>query len=272
MRLLNKLCLTTLTVLTLTAIPAFANQGMHWVSSSGNWYLYNNNKPVQNAWFQDNDGSWYYLDYNGIMLTGWFKDIDGSWYLLDYSGAMLTGWQNVNGRYYYLNANHGGRLTVDTVTPDGYRVDKNGAWDGSAKLNETSTQTNDLDAYKQEVFELVNHYRRENGVSPLTYSTKLDTIADIRAKELATLFSHDRPSGDISSLYREKGYSFCMWAENIAYGQTTPEAVMSSWMNSSGHRANILNPNLKELGVGIYESNGIIYWSQNFGSTDCGRY
>ncbi len=259
MQLFNKLCVTTLLILALTSVPASANQGTHWVSSSDNWYLYNNDNLIQNTWFQENDGSWYHLDHNGIMQTGWFQDMDGSWYLLNSSGAMLTGWQNINGKHYYLDAGNGGRLTVDAVTPDGYHVDKNGAWNGGAKQNENSSQVNNLDAYRQEIFELVNKYRTENGVPPLTYSKQMEEVANIRAKNLFNLFAEDYTEYDTWYAFTAK--------ENFSYGLKTPEEVMKSSMYISEHKENLLNPDFKNLGVGIYEINGSLCWVQNFALT-----
>ena len=89
----------------------------------------------------------------------------------------------------------------------------------------------------------------------------MDT-ADVRAAELEVLFSHDRPDGSSFS------YAFpddtSDWAENIASGQTTPEEVMESWMNSPGDRKNILNPELTSIGVGYSNENGTPKWVQCF--------
>ena len=77
------------------------------------------------------DGTWYYFGHDNIMQTGWVKD-DGNWYYMDLkTGALFTGWHEINGKWYYLHEEGDGfkgTLMVDCVTPDGYTVDKTGAW------------------------------------------------------------------------------------------------------------------------------------------------
>ncbi|MGN0678895.1 MAG: CAP domain-containing protein [Oscillospiraceae bacterium] len=98
----------------------------------------------------------------------------------------------------------------------------------------------------------------------------LDNVAYLRAWELIPYYDHTRPDGSrCFTAYEGIDYSYA--AENIAAGYRTPEAVVDGWMNSPGHRANILNPELQYLGVGFYcDTEGIgttnykYYWSQNF--------
>ena len=116
-----------------------------------------------------------------------------------------------------------------------------------------------------QVAAIVNQERAANGVAPLTYDTELAKLAQIRAQELTVSFSHTRPDGTMCiELMTQNGISYRAAAENIAYGQRTPEQVMNSWMNSEGHRKNILNADLKNIGVGCYEKNGTKYWVQLF--------
>lgn len=121
-------------------------------------------------------------------------------------------------------------------------------------------------SYAQQVADLVNAERAKAGLSALTVKMDVKEAATLRAKEIQSSFSHTRPNGkSFSSALTEKGVSFKGSGENIAYGQKTPEAVMKAWMNSDGHRANILNKNFKYIGVG-YEKNasGTAYWTQLF--------
>ncbi len=92
------------------------------------------------------------------------------------------------------------------------------------------------------------------------------TAANVRAKEIKQQFSHTRPDGrSFDTVLTENGVSFRGSGENIAYGQRSPEAVMEGWMNSAGHRANILNANFKNIGVGYYQdTNGVNHWVQLF--------
>lgn len=124
-----------------------------------------------------------------------------------------------------------------------------------------------LAQYASRVVELVNVERANNGLGALSADAGLMNVAKVRAGECVTSFSHTRPNGaDCFSAFSECGVSYSYAAENIAAGQFSPEEVVNSWMNSPGHRANILNPNLNRIGVGaVYVDSGYgIYWSQNF--------
>ena len=123
----------------------------------------------------------------------------------------------------------------------------------------------DSDAYITEVLALVNQERAKEGLSPLTTNAKLKKAANKRAQEIVTLFSHTRPDGtNFVSVLKEYDISYSVSGENIAYGQKSPAAVMNAWMNSSGHRANILSSKFGKVGIGCYVKNGVIYWTQVF--------
>lgn len=130
------------------------------------------------------------------------------------------------------------------------------------------TYENDTAArYAEQVAKLVNEQRAANGLKPLKLSNELCASANVRAKEIQSVFSHTRPNGtSCFTVLKENGISYTYAGENIAYGQKTPEAVMNSWMNSSGHRANILNTKVEYIGVGVAYKNGIYYWTQFFAS------
>ena len=102
--------------------------------------------------------------------------------------------------------------------------------------------------YAVSVLDLVNENRASYGLAPLTLASDLCDDADIRAEEIVSLFSHTRPDG--SSCFTVIDGSYRRVAENIAAGLATPEETVDQWMNSPGHRANILAPELRELGVG----------------------
>lgn len=87
----------------------------------------------------------------------------------------------------------------------------------------------------------------------------------MRAVEIVKSFSHTRPDGrDPFTAMKEAGVSYRAAGENIAMGQKTPQQVMEGWMNSDGHRQNILSDNFGRLGVGYYVANGRAYWVQMF--------
>ena len=115
------------------------------------------------------------------------------------------------------------------------------------------------------VFELVNKERKAAGLGALTLSDELCKVADIRAKEIVKSFSHTRPNGtSCFTAFKENGVTYRYAGENIAYGQKTATEVMNGWMNSAGHRANILGKNFGKIGIACYEYNGRKYWVQLF--------
>lgn len=121
-------------------------------------------------------------------------------------------------------------------------------------------------AYVLRVVELVNEERAKAGLKPLTLEKNITAAAQVRAVETEQSFSHTRPDGShFSTALAEAGVSYRGAGENIAWGQKTPEQVMNGWMNSPGHRANILNEKFTSIGVGYYQNaKGVNYWSQLF--------
>lgn len=121
--------------------------------------------------------------------------------------------------------------------------------------------------YSNEVIALINQIRASYGLSTLTTSQALQDAAQVRATEISTVFSHTRPNGSTpDTVLTQYGISYGYRGENIAAGQPTPAVVVDSWMNSAGHRANILKPEYNHIGVGCYMTTGGygIYWSQVF--------
>ena len=113
----------------------------------------------------------------------------------------------------------------------------------------------------------MNKERAKAGRKALKLDALLNRTAMVRAKEITKVFSHDRPNGSSCfSILKEIGISYRAAGENIAAGQQTPEEVVNSWMNSDGHRANILSADFEKLGVGYVETDGVYkhYWVQLF--------
>lgn len=123
-----------------------------------------------------------------------------------------------------------------------------------------------ISSYAKEVAALVNQERASAGLGALKIDVGVRSAAQTRAMELEEKFSHTRPdSSDCFTALTQAGVSFRGAGENIAYGQSSPREVMRGWMDSSGHRANILNPQFTSIGVGVYESaSGTLYWTQMF--------
>lgn len=118
----------------------------------------------------------------------------------------------------------------------------------------------------KQVADLVNQERAKAGLAPLTLREDLTQAAQIRAKESAVSFSHTRPDGSgFQTVLTQQQISYRRSGENIAWGQPTAQSVMNAWMNSPGHRANILNSSFEYIGVGYYTSSqGTPYWAQLF--------
>lgn len=135
----------------------------------------------------------------------------------------------------------------------------------TTKPETTTSSSSDLSNYADQVLKLVNQERAKAGLPELTTNKTLQAAANKRAQEIKQSFSHTRPNGSSPfTVLNEYGISYKSAGENIAYGQKTPEAVMNAWMNSSGHRANILKNGFGKVGIGVYKVNGVLYWTQLF--------
>ncbi len=127
------------------------------------------------------------------------------------------------------------------------------------------TTDSSVTAYEQEVVRLVNVERSKQGLKSLESDWQLSRVARYKSQDMKDkgYFSHTSPTyGSPFDMMRSFGISYRIAGENIAKGQKTPSEVVNAWMNSSGHRANILNKSFAKIGVG-YVSNGH-YWTQMF--------
>ena len=133
------------------------------------------------------------------------------------------------------------------------------------KIENNPTNNTDKVDFAQQVLLFVNQERQKIGVAPLKLSDELMKASAIRADEITVLMSHTRPNGKPCQSLIENGVYTV--GENIAAGVATPDEVVKLWMNSPGHRANILNTDYEELGVGhTYKGNSSYkhYWVQMF--------
>ena len=122
-----------------------------------------------------------------------------------------------------------------------------------------------VSSYESEVIRLVNEIRQQNGLRPLAANWELSRVARYKSQDMRDngYFSHNSPTyGTPFQMFSAFGLSYRTAGENIAKGYASPQAVVNGWMNSSGHRANILNASYTQIGVG-YVSGGN-YWTQLF--------
>lgn len=124
----------------------------------------------------------------------------------------------------------------------------------------------DLDAYAEQVIQMVNNERAKAGLKELSTDPVLTQMAAVRAAEITREYSHIRPNGQkCFTVFNEFPTTLTATGENIAMSQHTPEEVMEAWMTSKGHKANILRDTPEYIGVGISRrDNGMICWVQLF--------
>ncbi|SER27926.1 uncharacterized protein, YkwD family [Gracilibacillus ureilyticus] len=158
----------------------------------------------------------------------------------------------------------------DSLRPDeqqqNEQTPQNGQQQGGNQA-ETAPAPNggQLDQVRQQVIDLTNKARSENGASPLKLDADLASVAQTKSEDMAenNYFSHTSPTyGSPFDMLRSFGVDYTKASENIAAGQQSPEQVVQSWLNSEGHRRNMLDPAVTHIGVG-YESDGD-YWTQMF--------
>lgn len=137
--------------------------------------------------------------------------------------------------------------------------------DKSKEENNSQSQQSALSQFEQKVVELTNQERQKNGLAPLQIDTELSKVAKEKSRDMAAnnYFDHNSPNyGSPFDMMKSFGITYRTAGENIAKGQSTPEQVVNAWMNSAGHRANILNGNFTHIGVGYVEQGN--YWTQQF--------
>lgn len=126
----------------------------------------------------------------------------------------------------------------------------------------------DVKAQENEVVKLVNAERSKRGLAPLKQNWQLSRVARYKSQDMINkgYFSHTSPTyGSPFQMMEAFGVKFTAAGENIAYGQKTPSEVMNAWMNSPGHRSNILSSSYQEIGVGLAkDKSGRSYWTQMF--------
>ena len=144
---------------------------------------------------------------------------------------------------------------------------------GNSSSSSNSPTVIDVSGWPSDIVRLTNKERGKEGLDALYEDSRLMELAAIRAKELAQEFSHTRPNGERATTWASGETGFSGVGENIAAGYTSPQNVLGGWMNSSGHKANILNDKYTAMGAGYYQDSqtGKTYWVQLFAYSSSGR-
>jgi uncharacterized YkwD family protein len=135
------------------------------------------------------------------------------------------------------------------------------------KAAENQVDSSDSSQYAEQVVQLVNKEREKQGLKPVTLDKELSDVATKKSEDMKEkgYFDHTSPTyGSPFDMMKQFGIEYKSAGENIAKGQQTPEEVMNAWMNSDGHRKNILNPSFTHMGVGYVEDGSSPYWTQMF--------
>ncbi|KMN46812.1 CAP domain-containing protein [Bacillus sp. LK2] len=161
----------------------------------------------------------------------------------------------------------------ETAKPEAQKPAENNGTQNNNNQNETqkpaeqkpAEEAKSLSEFEQRVVELTNTERTKQGLPALKIDTELSKVARIKSEDMQknNYFDHNSPTyGSPFDMMKKFGISYKSAGENIAQGQRTPEEVVQAWMNSAGHRANILNSGFTHIGVGYVESGN--YWTQQF--------
>ena len=165
------------------------------------------------------------------------------------------------------NNNQNKPSTGNTSTSTGNTSTSNGGNTSNNTQTGYSTVVNDqfMAQVEQAIFNKVNEERAKAGVAPLTYNTTMEKYARIKSQDMGdnNYFSHTDLSGNyITTKMKADGVTYRAWGENIAY--IGGNQFMTNWMNSQGHRENILSTNFSSIGVGVYKIGNKVYATQEF--------
>ena len=237
----------------------------NWVYEGIGWLAPAEGKPVYRLYNAILNNHLYTTDTNEVkVLTtkhGWTLDNKGK--ALFYSGGSM-------GIYRLYNEGLKG-MHLLTIDSNEYKVLPSHGWQQEGtklyclgKASGSKLIPNN-DAFVDEVIKLVNVERKKAGLSELKKNKELCTAANARANEITKVFAHERPDGtSCFTVFSEYNISYMSAGENIAMGQSTPSEVVTAWMNSPGHKANILGEKFKEIGIGAIYYDGLYHWVQLF--------
>lgn len=179
---------------------------------------------------------------------------------------------SINGKKYKVplgnnnKPNNNNTNTGNNNKPNDNVVEKPNTDNNTSNNNQSTTGS--FSSFQKEVTRLVNVERSKRGLSELSFNSQLSNVATLKSQDMINknYFSHTSPTyGSPFDMMKQFNISYRAAGENIAMGQRTPAEVVNAWMNSQGHRENILNPNFTDIGVGVAKSsNGTLYWTQMF--------
>ncbi|OPJ58364.1 CAP domain-containing protein [Clostridium chromiireducens] len=271
-----------------------------WRYISGEWYYFNSDGNMKTGWTYDR-GQWYYLDSSGAMEEGWVN-IKGTWYYFDSTGAMKTGWIKENGYWYYLDYQDGMKTGTVELGSRTYYFDNSGRLRNYATVSEVTTSTTSGSnqqttqtsnstssgatisvsglpnlpknysvsvqaAAENKILELMNQKRTEAGLKALVMDNTLLQVARYKSNHMIqyNYFDHTTPQGNNwTSWLQAIGYKYTATGENIAYNTYDAVYLFTQWWNSTGHRANMMNPSYNRVGIGVLNGNGKYMGTQTF--------
>lgn len=220
------------------------------------------NEPLENATIHFNSDLWTNEKLGDADGNGLVEVIDATWIQRYVAGIAIP----FNLVKEYADTDEDGIVTLmDASWLQRYLGHLN-TTPKETKPTEPPIDLSDFNtAYEAEVLRLINIERSKNNLPPLSYDAGAADVAHLRAKELYTSYSHTRPDGrPFYTAANDLHVSYHGTAENIAMGYHSPGEVVIGWMNSEGHRANILDPDFTKIGIGCYDSGTTLYWSQFF--------
>ena len=269
-------------------------QGWHWIDGKC-YYMYSNGAMASNTWidgsyvdasgvwvqpqWKQSGSKWWYCRADGSYPINCWEEIGGKWYHFDSSGWMQTGWTSVGSKWYYLN-NDGamlanawtpdgcyvgadGAMLTNTWTPDGQYVGADGKVEAKPVEPEKPSKPEISVAWKEEMLHLVNAERAKVGAGPLKLYDPVNKTSQEKAEDMYAKGVLDHYSDTLGYFYdqfNKIGLEYTAGAENIAVGYPNVQSVMKGWMESQGHRTNILNPEYTHVGFGYHKG----YWAQQF--------
>lgn len=207
-----------------------------WTEDSQGWHYTEDSSGKSAAGWEKIEDSWYFFNQNGILQTGWFQD-GRSWYYSDSDGRWIEGYKDASG-------SQTGSGPSDSRHTREYE-DKEYAIYLKSGNREVVTGYF-VEDMEEEAFQLLNEYRKQNGLNELKQNEQLDKNALIRGYEISHSFRHNRP--DRTSVLDMEG----VYGENIAYGYPTAKELMDAWIASPSHNDNMLKAAYKTGAIKIF--------------------